>query len=50
MTGKPWGFGILLDELRSADKLDFSRVSLDGQRAQPPGGRTRGPTPRTEVS
>ena len=39
---------VLLAELRSADKLDFSRVSMDGASvASPRGGRTRGPTPRT---
>lgn len=39
---------VLLAELRSADKLDFSRVSMDGASvASPRGARTRGPTPRT---
>lgn len=38
----------LLSELRSADKLDFSRVSMDGASVPSPrGARTRGPTPRT---
>ncbi len=33
---------LLLDELRSADKLDFSRVSIDGASvASPRGARTR---------
>ena len=42
---------LLLDELRSADKLDFSRVSIDGSSvASPRGGRTRGPIPRTEAN
>ncbi|WP_307695889.1 IS5 family transposase [Variovorax boronicumulans] len=36
----------LLGELRSADKLDFSRVSMDGASgAQPPGGPHTGPNP-----
>ena len=38
----------LLDELRSADKLDFSRASVDGASVPSPrGARTRAPTPRT---
>lgn len=38
----------LLAELRSADKLDFSRASVDGASVPSPrGARTRGPTPRT---
>jgi len=41
----------LLGELRSADKLDFSRVSMDGASVPSPrGARTRGPTPRTGAS
>ncbi|MBP3982621.1 IS5 family transposase [Acidovorax sp. JG5] len=36
----------LLDELRSADKLDFSRASVDGASgAQPPGGPYTGSNP-----
>lgn|SRR6218665_280651 len=42
---------LLLDELRSADKLDFSRVSIDGASvASPRGARTRAPIPRTEAN
>lgn len=42
---------LLLAELRSADKLDFSRVSVDGASVPSPrGARTRGPTPRTGAS
>ena len=38
----------LLGELRNADKLDFSRVSVDGASVPSPrGAHTRGPTPRT---
>jgi transposase len=38
----------LLDELRSADKLDFSRASVDGASVPSPrGARIRAPTPRT---
>ena len=38
----------LLAELRSADKLDFSRASVDGASVPSPrGARTRAPTPRT---
>ena len=38
----------LLAELRSADKLDFSRVCMDGASVPSPrGARTQGPTPRT---
>ena len=38
----------LLAELRSADKLDFSRTSVDGASVPSPrGGHTRGPTPQT---
>lgn len=41
----------LLGELRNADKLDFSRVSMDGASVPSPrGAHTRGPTPRTEAS
>ena len=41
----------LLAELRSADKLDFSRVSMDGASvASPRGARTLAPTPRTGAS
>jgi transposase len=37
---------LLLDELRSADKLDFSRVSIDGASvASPRGGPHTGPNP-----
>lgn len=40
---------LLLDELRSAGKLGFSRVSIDGASvASPRGVRTRAPIPRTE--
>jgi len=39
---------LLLAELRSAGRLDFSRASLDGASVPSPrGARTRGPTPRT---
>lgn len=42
---------LLLAELRNADKLDFSRVSMDGASVPSPrGGRTRGPTRRTGAS
>jgi transposase len=42
---------LLLDELRSAGKLDFSRVSMDGASvASPRGARTRAPIQRTEES
>lgn len=42
---------LLLAELRSAGKLDFSRVSIDGASvASPRGARTRAPIPRTEES
>lgn len=42
---------VLLAELRSADKLDVSRVSMDGASvASPRGARTQGPTPRTGAS
>ena len=38
----------LLAELRSADKLDFSRACIDGASVPSPrGARTQGPTPRT---
>lgn len=38
----------LLDELRNADKLDFSRFSMDGASVPSPrGARTQAPTPRT---
>ena len=38
----------LLAELRSADKLDFSRACMDGASVPSPrGARTQGPTPRT---
>lgn len=38
----------LLAELRRADKLDFSRASVDGASVPSPrGARTRAPTPRT---
>ena len=38
----------LLAELRSADKLDFSRTSVDGASVPSPrGAHTRVPTPRT---
>lgn len=38
----------LLGELRSADKLDFSRACIDGASVPSPrGARTQGPTPRT---
>lgn len=41
----------LLAELRSADKLDFSRVSMDGASvASPRGARTQAPTPRTAAN
>lgn len=40
---------LLLDELRSVDKLDFSRVSIDGASvASPRGACTQAPIPRTE--
>jgi len=39
---------LLLAELRSAGRLDFSRASLDGASVPSPrGARTLGPTPRT---
>jgi transposase len=42
---------MLLSELRSADKLDLSRVSMDGASVPSPrGAHTRGPTPRIEAS
>jgi transposase len=38
----------LLGELRSADKLDFSRACMDGASVPSPrGAYTQGPTPRT---
>lgn len=38
----------LLAEMRSTDKLDFSRACIDGASVPSPrGGRTQGPTPRT---
>lgn len=41
----------LLDELRQADKLDFSRFSMDGSSVPSPrGARTQAPTPRTGAS
>ena len=41
----------LLNELRKADKLDFSRFSMDGASvASPRGARTQAPTRRTEAS
>jgi Transposase and inactivated derivatives len=36
---------ILLAELRSADKLDFSRVSMDGSSVASPGGPAHGAQP-----
>lgn len=40
---------LLLDELRSAGKLNFSRANIDGASvASLRGARTRAPTPRTE--
>ncbi len=42
---------LLLAELRSAGRLDFSRASLDAASVPSPrGARTRAPTPRTEAS
>ena len=41
----------LLTELRSADKLDFSRACIDGASVPSPrGARTHGPTRRTGAS
>jgi transposase len=42
---------VLLAELRGADQLDLSRVSLDGASVPSPrGARTQAPTPRTGAS
>lgn len=40
----------LLGELRSADKLDFSRVRMDGASMPSPGGSNTGPNPRDRES